>query len=373
MGTGVQRVGAIPRDETGELTCANKYAFGLALLRLPVMGPLSAANGDEVRSPAEDLANQLLSVLAGTLAVGLSVGAAMRLGAGRRTANAVAVAMAFGTGLFHYATYDSSFTHVYLAMLTAWFCWFAARVLSNRGDGVPVLSRAMKWDSGVAAFFFVAIRIPSIFPLFVGYAAIAVLLRVHQRDRTRQVMRLALPAAIGATAAVVLQVAYNRYGFGTWTLFSYRGEGLGTSGWHQWEVMFSARKGLFTWYPVLWLALAAMAVARRATSLLVTLAIVMPFVMLYGWWHSWYLGGSFGHRGFVDLVPVFAVALAVELSRLSVRTRRLWLGGAALATVYTLGLLVAYWNGDIDFGGATRQELWEHGVTSNDALDLLLP
>ena len=60
-------VGAMRRDHsTGR--CPNKYPAGLALLRFPVMGPITALDGGELRSPAADRANEILSVLAGTLA-----------------------------------------------------------------------------------------------------------------------------------------------------------------------------------------------------------------------------------------------------------------------------------------------------------------
>ena len=103
-----------------------------------------------------------------------------------------------------------------------------------------------------------------------------------------------------------------------------------------------------------------------------TLAVTLPFVAVYGSWHAWTLAGGFGHRGFVDLVPVYTIAFGVALAGLSQRWRRVLLGGAALATLFTMGLMVAYWRGHVSFYGATAGELWRYGVTRNDLFWSLL-
>lgn len=169
---------------------------------------------------------------------------------------------------------------------------------------------------------------------------------------------------------MVMQLIGNRLMFDVWTLFSYRGESFG--GWHQWDVMFSPTKGLFTWYPILLLAIVAMIAARKHALLVVTAAVTVPFVALYGSWYAWSLAGGFGHRGFVDLIPVFTVGFGAALSALPSRWRRLALGVGGLATLYTMGLMVAYWRGHVSFYGATTGELWRYGVTRNDLFWSLL-
>lgn len=370
----VEEVGAVPVLPSGASTCANKYPMGLALLRLSVMFPFTLANHGHVRSGAEDAVNQACSLAAGVAAVAVSVAALGRLGVSRRLANAVALLTAFGTGLYHYATYDSSFAHVYLAALVAWFCYVGCRwvIQPVREGHAVVFGRRLQWANGVAAFFFVSIRMTSLFPLVVLLAAAMVTTGVHHSREWRAALRIAGAPLAGAAAAVVLQVAYNRAAFHIWTLFSYRGESLGGSGWHQWDVMFSPTKGLFTWYPILALAIVAMIAARARAALALTVAAIVPFVLLYGSWHVWTLAGGFGHRGFVDLVPVFTITFAVALSRLPSPWRRAVTGLAALATLFTMGVMVAYWRGHVSFYGATAGQLWRYGVVRNDLFWSLL-
>jgi len=376
MGKDVTKVGAVPRDPDGELTCGNKYGMGLALLRLPVMAPFTAANHGQVRSGPEDAVNQWCSILAGLVAVTCMVAGARRLGVGRGLSNLVALLMAFGTGLFHYTTYDSSMTHVYLAALVAWLCYVGCRfvwgpIIEGNDPALP-LSRGWASGTGVAAFFLVSIRVPSILLLTSLLALTAAVLGLRTAPQRARVWQLVRPATAGALLALSIQVAYNHYAYGIWTLFSYRGEEVSITALHQWEVMFSVRKGLYVWYPILCIALITTVLARRWMATAFTVAATAPLVLLYGSWSAWQLGGSFGHRGFVDVVPVCGVAFAYALSVLSRRQRLVVAGIAAAAAVLTIGWMAAYWRTDIPYDEATSQQLWRYGIGGDSAPMLLV-
>ena len=96
--------------------------------------------------------------------------------------------------------------------------------------------------------------------------------------------------------------------------------------------------------------------ARNWAGIGLLLGLAVPLVMLYGAWHAWGLAGGFGHRGFVELAPVFGVVFAVSIERLSVNARVVSLVAAGVAVTMTLGLLVGYWAGDISFYGATNDQ-----------------
>ena len=86
-------------------------------------------------------------------------------------------------------------------------------------------------------------------------------------------------------------------------------------------VFLSFHKGLITWYPVVLVAVVLSLVARRRDAVILWVATTVPLVLLYGAWYPWDLGGGFGHRGFVDLAPVYGIVLAVSLQRSTVPLR----------------------------------------------------
>lgn len=121
-------VGAISERDPDRDVCQNRYPFGLALLRLPVMAPLvDARPGAPFVSEAEHTASLYLSALA-LLVTCILAGATCRLlGIPPGSTHAALLAFVFGTGLFHYGTYDGSFTHVYSALGIAVMVWIGVR------------------------------------------------------------------------------------------------------------------------------------------------------------------------------------------------------------------------------------------------------
>lgn len=123
--------------------CQNKYPIGLALLRFPVMAFLvDDTPGAPLISPAEHLAAGILGALALWLTAALCTWALALLGVSAMRANAVVLLVLFGTGLFHYGTYDGAFTHVYSALICALLCAFGVRELSG-GRPVPYAATAV--------------------------------------------------------------------------------------------------------------------------------------------------------------------------------------------------------------------------------------
>ena len=147
------------------------------------------------------------------------------------------------------------------------------------------------------------------------------------------------------------QVAYNRFVFGRWTLSSYGDEAFLLTRFKQLDVLAGVEKGFVTWYPVV-IVVVLVAIAVRNWSGLGLLALLtFPLVLLYGAWHSWSLAGGFGHRGFIEIVPVFGLVLAFSAERLGALWRIVALVFAGIAMLMTLGIMAAYWSSEISFYG----------------------
>lgn len=229
-------VGALSYRDEARGVCQNKYPPGLALLRLPVMAPLVDRSPDApLISPAEHRANDLLA--AGAL-VGVAVllaGAGRRLGLRPVATHVAVLAVVFGTGLFHYGTYDASFTHVWSALGFAVLLstWSRAPAGAPGGGLLAVYA--------VTAFFLVLIRQTNLLVLVV--LSVAVLIGA----RARRIPTSVLTAAAGAVLALGVQLAYNRYATGEWRLSSYGNEPFLLDRPMQRSVLLSYERGLLTW------------------------------------------------------------------------------------------------------------------------------
>jgi hypothetical protein len=335
--------------------CQNKYPPGLALLRFPVMAFLVDRSDPNklTITPAEHTASLVCGgvILWLQAALLLWAAAALRLAPWR---SCIAVVLCiFGTGLFHYATYDGSFTHAYSAFFCALLLWAAAR---EHGQARPMPLSVLI----IASFFLLALRSTNVFllsELCLGY----VVWRGRSLPRAELLQRKLLPIALGAGTAIALQLAYNCYAAGGFRFSSYGEETFHFDQPMQGPVLFSYERGLFTYYPIFGLALIcgfALRATRKLTLLLA--ALVLTYTVLYGFWASWYLGGGMGHRGFVELVPLVALVLCIAWSEMRWRAYAPALVVGLVCASVTLQITYGYWNATFRSDHETEQNYWAH-------------
>jgi hypothetical protein len=264
---------------------------------------------------------------------------------------ATLISILFGTNLYHYATYDSSYSHPY-----SFFLFAALLDLTDRwhrsGERHPVLL-------GLTAGLIVLTRHTNalallVFPLY-GAAD-----RRTLREAGARLARdwRALGAMLAVAAAVVLPqlVLYYR-ATGHALVSSYGSLGFNFASPHVFGVLFSVQKGVFFWSPLLLLAVAGLFFTRgtaRAFVLPSLLFLAVNTYLIASWW-DWQFGASYGHRGFVDSLPMLSIGLASVYSRANDRAllRHVLQVGVSLAVALSLVQMLQYWNGVLPFSDTT--------------------
>jgi hypothetical protein len=75
-----------------------------------------------------------------------------------------------------------------------------------------------------------------------------------------------------------------------------------------------------------------------------TIAYLAVHTWIVASWSTWWYGGSFGMRPFVEALPILAMPLAALLAAAtSVRARRLVLIGVTATTLLAVHAMIAYW------------------------------
>lgn len=100
------------------------------------------------------------------------------------------------------------------------------------------------------------------------------------------------------------------------------------------EQLFSTRRGLLPWAPVLWLALAGFCFLWRRERVVVVSILGAAIVLLYvnGISADWWGGRSPGTRRLTNLLPLLAVPLAACIQRMTRKGSRVWV--AALLALF---------------------------------------
>ena len=169
-------------------------------------------------------------------------------------------------------------------------------------------------------------------------------------------------AVITIAGALVVLPQLLIYHAATGRLFvsSYGNLGFNWSSPRIWGVLFSVQKGVFFWSPLLLVAAAGYLLRHRSTRAFALGAIVVFVANTYviaSWW-DWQFGASYGHRGFVDALPLFAFGLAAFFEWSAAAKPRQWAVSAAIVAAVYLSIvqMLQYWNHVMPMSDTT----WDH-------------
>ncbi len=257
---------------------------------------------------------------------------------------ATLVTLTWGTNLFHYGTFDATFSHAYSFFLVS--AWVAT---IDRWRERPGCGRAALLGA-IAALIVLTRNVNAVFLL--------VLPLWCWRELWARRRELAIAAAVGA-ACLLPQAALYRSITGAWWVNSYsllsNRFDFGTP--RIGSVLFSTQKGLFFWSPALALAVAGAWAARGWARRFVAPAAMIFAIQLYivASWSDWQLGGSYGHRAFTDGFALAAplIAATYEWTSTRPRLRAVVAVFATAAIALSIVQMVQYWLGVIPFANTT--------------------
>jgi hypothetical protein len=285
----------------------------------------------------------LTSMFFGTLGMVFAYRLALRF-ASRGAAFVGVLGMAWGTFLFWYLTSEPTMSHN-LSFASAALTF----LLIKRGP-----RRARDWFLvGLTIGFSACVRFAN---ALLGAAALPDLLApLRSGESRREVLKNAAALALGALIAFLPQMFAWQQIFGSPLLIP-NGPGFLDHSPALLGVLFSPRGGLFTWSPILYLALPGLFAFRR-----------LGFRAAFGFWvvilllyvtnarvPDWWGGSSFGNRRFCTILAPMAVGLAITLDALARLSRRHPLIAPAL-----LVAAVSAWN--VLLAQGHRDRTWEWG------------
>lgn len=277
------------------------------------------------------------------------------LGFSEKVSLMACIVLTYGTNLFHYASYDACFSHVYsyfLFCLFLWYlCWYEER---EETDGNGLVSTCV--FGLLAGLIFMCRNTNLVFVLTYIFYGVKDWQTLKKRMITILRPARALPILAAGFVSILPQLFYWYSQTGHWIVYSY-----GADEPFYWlapqilNFLFSVRKGLFFWNPILLLAVAGIFAAHRKQLQLFTGLIVFLFVVIYlssAWW-CWYYAGAYGQRVAVDFMCLFAVFMAALFDRLAEWRARDARGGrlvsglvygyCGICIVWNLWCMIAYW------------------------------
>lgn len=333
-----------------------KYPIGVALMTLPfflVADALTSATGG-IRD-GYSLFYQYSSAIAGFFyfAAGLELLRRVLLRLFPPTiVLCTLLSITFGGSLFVAVTSETSYSHPYSFFL---FCGIVY-VLQN---AIPIFSLKRAVQLGVLCGLIALVRnINVIFGIYiVSFAVLSFPSFLKFRQFVVSNIGNILVVLLVAVCTVIPQFLMWKYTTGSYLLYAYGDEGFEFLSPHIMDSLFSIRKGLFFWAPVLFLSMfGVLKMLRRFRLYGIPIALFMVVnIYLLGSWSGWWMGSCFGNRAFIDSYVVFAIPLAFFYDSLETRFSR-WIVGliATGCIAFTLSATLGYYIGVVPADKASR-------------------
>ena len=224
------------------------------------------------------------------------------------------VLLVFATGVTNYANFDAGFSHVYsLFAINAFFYFSRSFFTRNRlkdfiGMGVFIgLILTLRQINVLAVLF-----IPFLAGSFGNFKRGISLLLHHPK--------VLLTGLFLTVALFFIQCLAWYLQTGYFLLYSYQGEGFHFLNPQFINILFSYRKGLFVYTPVLFLSifgLISLAYRRKYYQVFTWMAFFIIITYVFSSWHSWIYGASYGSRVYIDYYGMFFILLSLLINEVS--------------------------------------------------------
>lgn len=297
--------------KTNDGKLVNKYTYGTALLESPffLLGWLSAKISgfpDDGYSAPFQIAISIAALfyfLAGLFLFSKILDYEFSLNPAIRAVFVVILGLA--TTIIFYVVYLGSFSHVYSFFLIN-LCIFLFIIYRDRNDDASAF-----WFSLVLALVFITRPVNLLLIFFLPFffrsgKLFAGFLRQQFYDLKKILILLA-----GFILPVFIQMILWKIQSGHFFYWSYKGEGFYFDQPHFMEFLFSFKKGLFIYCPVLIFVLPAFWIYLRNDrwKFLWSLIFFAFSIYIFSSWYCWYYADSFGMRPVIDFYGVFGIWL----------------------------------------------------------------
>ncbi|MBK8680373.1 MAG: hypothetical protein IPN31_00365 [Bacteroidetes bacterium] len=242
-----------------------------------------------------------------------------------------------GTNLYYYTLDEPGMSHVYSFFLMALFIFLTPKIIYEFSI------KRLFWFSfilGIIALVRPSNIIIGLFPLLYSLNHVSEI--KNRLTLFLGSLKKILIAALAFAIPFIPQFIYWDYTSGSIVNYSYGDEGF--TSWmtpHFLDVWFSVWNGLFIYTPLALVIIVSLIVMiyKKHTNAWLVLLIFILASYIFGSWHMWWFGGSFGHRCFVEYYALLAIPFAYFIN-VTVFNNKIWV--RFLSIIFLLSL--SYYN-----------------------------
>lgn len=227
----------------------------------------------------------------------------------------VLILIVFGTNLLTYSVTSPSMSHIYSWCFITSFLYFIKKLINTQQTKYLYL--------GVLAFSLIVLIRPlnGLILLIIPFLA-GSFLNFRKTFTLISSIRSITISCFILSGIWFLQIYIWFIQSGDFFVWTYKDEGFYFTTPQIWNVLFSFRKGLFVYTPLLFLSLFGLLILGKKSKFQLFSITFFFLILVYfiSCWWNWYYGPSFGQRPFVEFYGIAGLLLAIMFNHF--RSRR---------------------------------------------------
>lgn len=226
--------------------------------------------------------------------------------------------LVFSTSVIVYTTVDASFSHIYSLCAINVFLYVIKKYFLYKDTKLIFVACAL------LGLILLLRQVNFLVLLFLPFlAGTAKNLKETFISFYKDIPTVLL-AIVCVVAVFSIQLIFWYLQTGDFILYSYKGESFDFTDPQFINILFSYKKGLFVYAPIFLLSIVAIAwmIYKRFYYMALTwLAGFLLLTYVLCSWGSWFYGGSYGLRAYLDYYALFLIPLAIFVQQLSTRLK----------------------------------------------------
>lgn len=275
----------------------------------------------------------------------------------------------FGTSVTNYVNYDAAYSHIYSLVTITAFIYFIKLYFKLRNVNHFIL----------ACLFFGLIlllrQINGVILLFVPFLAGSI---ENLKDGVFNLFRHPVKLLFGiflVFGVFFIQCLLWYLQTGHFLIYSYKGEAFDFLHPRIIKILFSYKKGLFVYTPILFITLSGifyLTFKRKYYPAFTWFAFFILLTYILSSWWAWSFGSSYGLRAYIDYFTLFFIPFAIILNEVHTITKSIVIVLSFLTIPLNIIQTYQYKNYILDWGEMNKEKYWKVFLRTDDRFKGLL-
>ncbi len=345
----LHRLGAIAISNEERTKCVVKYFPGVGIFQAPFFAIFNSKESPKKFTSEQHLIVLIIGASLLFLSSLLIYKTALNLSIPQEISFISLIAFLFGGGLFHYGTYEASYSHIYSVFGCSLGLFLLKKIKNRDASNLHILTLS------IISVWLNLVRITNILITFTIFFMNLDLVNNSKGNNliiTKKDLKLVGAFLISSSISFMSLGVYNFLEVGKFTLNTYGTEGnaiFNKFGDHFFDVLLSFDGGLLPYYPIFLLTLFLILFTRKSLIGYSFIFLTLTYSLIYGSWGQWTLGGGLGHRGFIDIIPFGVISLAESINKISKHKRKIIYFFIGICIYINTSIMFDYWSGDFPF------------------------